>query len=89
MYKVTALSVILAAMGVGSAFANPMDIDFTAMEMAVAKGTAQPYKVGFNINLPDFVAEYSCTATLRANTMDVSILLTSSYFRILGKGPSR
>ena len=73
MFKVTALSVILAAMGIGSTFANPMDIDFTAMEMAVTKGTAQPYKVGFDINLPNFVAEYRCEATLRANTMDVSI----------------
>lgn len=72
MFKVTALSVLLAAMGVSNAFANPMDIDFTAMEMSVTKGTTQPYKVGFEINLPDFVAEYRCEATMRANTMDVS-----------------
>ena len=72
MFKVTALSVILAAMSIGNTFANAMDVDFTSMEMAVSKGTVQPYKLGFDVNLPDFVAEYRCEITLRANTMDVS-----------------
>ena len=72
MYKVTALSVLLAAMGVGSAFANPLDIDFNSMDLVVNMGTNELYGLQFDINLADFNTEYKCENLIKGKTMDVS-----------------
>ena len=77
MFKVAALSVLLAAMGIGNTFANPMDIDFNTMDLAVNKGTNEVYSVRFDVNLANFVTEFECDAILKGHSMDVSI------FRIL------
>ena len=81
MYKVTALSVLLAAMGVGSAFAGPMDVDFNSLDLAVNKGSNDVYGVKFDVNIADFNTEYECENVLKGRSMDVCICYPSSpYF---------